>query len=603
MRLVVFVFLALTGHWLHAQETTPAEQLLSVRFDATPLPAAIREVAAALNHPIYFRAADLPDRPITTVFEQQPAGDILARLLEGSGLEAVPYRQSALYLISNEEATRDRAYLDDFFAALNQRLAAGESPEAIIRIGADEPRPADQQATIQGLLTDADTGEPLVGATVFWPAANEGTVSDPRGTWQVQVPPGAYELQINYIGYRPFVRQVEVLGDGFLDIRLSQEATNLEMVIVLAEAPDDNVVAPQVGVTSLSVRQLEELPTLLGESDVVRGLLIAPGVSSIGEGAAGFNVRGGQVDQNLILQGESIVFNASHALGFYSTFNPLAIASVDLYKSILPARYGGRLSSVLDIGLRDGHRERWQVKGGIGPITGRLGVEGPLPGKRGSVLATVRGAYSDWILRQVNILEVQQSQAHFFDANLRLAYDLSEQDKLHFSGYWATDEFVYNDQFGFDYTTLSGELGYRRILNDLLSAEFSLVGSQYRSQQTNLTGELAGELANGLDYYKVKGAVFYQPDDSWQWEGGLEVIFYRQQGQGQTPLNSASSLPARTLDDEHAREAGLYLQTSWEVNDALTLIGGLRTNLYQYTGREQLLAYADPDRPDLTEVI
>lgn len=587
--------------FLQAQQLL--RQTMSLQLEKTTVEEALETLTENYQVRFFYATTDLPAQKRDFGYQEVLLSTILEEVFTATELAYFVCRGEAVAIFPKDKIDKLSAYRDQFYQALEGQLTEGTSPENIITIGADQPAEEGATPKIIGRLADAITGEPIIGATVYWPELEDGTVSDSRGVWEMNIPPGdVYELQIQYIGYGNFSRQFKIVGDGFLDIKLRQEATDLATVIVLAEANDENVSNVQAGLSTFSVRSIEDLPSLLGEADVVRSLLATAGVNSIGEGSVGFNVRGGAVDQNLILQGGSILFNASHALGFYATINPEIIKDVALYKSILPSEYGGRLSSVLQVDLRRGRKEGLRVAGGLGPVTGKLSVEGPFSEGRGTYLLGVRAGYADWLLRQVNVLEISRSEANFFDGNLLLHYDLTDKDQLRLSLYRATDDFVYNQEFGFNYQTSSAEANYRRKIRKDLSSEFSLVANRLRSARTDLSGPGSGMLQTGITYYKLKEVIRHEEED-WSWTAGVETILYRVPGQEQAALGATSTLPDVQLENEKGWESALFGEINWQPWEQFTIKAGLRLNDYQYLGGRTLLAYAEEGVYNLSSVV
>jgi hypothetical protein len=583
-----------------------AQQLLrqevSIAMDAATVEDVLIELAEQYQIRFHYASLDLPAQRRNINYQQTLLARVLEELLAPSQLGFFVYRDQAIAIIPQEKITPLVAYREQFYQALDGQLQKGTSPQDIITIGAEQPGEDGSSAKIIGRLADANTGEPIIGATIFWPELQNGTVSDSRGLWEMNIPPGdQYELQIQYIGYGSFSRLFKVAGDGFLDIKLLSEATDLATIIVLAEAQDDNVSSTQAGLSTFSVRSIKDLPTLLGEADVVRSVLTTAGVNSIGEGSSGFNVRGGAVDQNLILQGGSILFNASHALGFYSTINPEIIQEVALYKSILPAEYGGRLSSVLQVDLRRGRQNGPRLAGGLGPVTAKLSAEGPFAEGKGTYLLGLRGASADWILRQINDVAISKSEAAFFDGNLLLHYDLTEKDQLRLSLYRASDDFSYNQEFGFNYKTASAEINYTRKIREELSSELSLVANRLRSSRTDLAGAGSGALLTGITYYKLKEVIRHQ-EENWSWTAGIETILYQVPGQEQTPQGPTSTLPNVKLENEKGWESALFGEINWQPWEQFSVKAGLRVNDYQYLGGRTLLEYGPDGNYDLSNV-
>jgi hypothetical protein len=600
-------YLLFLGFFFYFLAPGKAQQLriqeISLNLEQATIEEALTKLAEQYQIRFYYTPIDFPSQRLDYLYQNTPLASALEELLAPASLGYFIYRDQSIAILPQENIAKLTAYREQFYQALDGQLQKGTSPQDVITIGNDQPSQEGSSAKIVGRLVDANTGEPIIGATVFWPEIQNGTVSDSRGLWETNIPPGnQYELQIQYIGYGSFSRQFQIIGDGFLDIKLLPVATDLATVIVLAEAQDDNVSSTQAGLSTFSVRSIKDLPTLLGEADVVRSVLTTAGVNSIGEGATGFNVRGGAVDQNLILQGGSILFNASHALGFYSTINPEIIQDVALYKSILPAEYGGRLSSVLQVDMRRGKQTGSRVAGGLGPVTAKLSAEGSFAEGKGTYLLGLRGASANWLLRQVNDIPISRSEATFFDGNLLLHYDLTEKDQLRLSLYRAGDDFSYNQEFGFNYKTASAEVNYTRKIKEELSSELSLVANRLSSSRTDLAGAESGALLTGITYYKLKEVIRNQEED-WSWTAGLETILYHVPGQEQTPQGPTSTLPNLKLEDEKGWESALFGEVNWQPWEQLSVKVGLRINDYQYLGGRTLLEYGPDGNYDLSNVV
>ena len=387
-----------------------------------------------------------------------------------------------------------------------------------------------------------------------------------------------------------------------MDISLNPKEIELDEVVVSAEAANSNVMSNRPGITRLDLATMQKLPALMGEVDVVQTLLMQAGVSSIGEGATGFNVRGGNVDQNLIMQDEGFVFNPSHALGFFSTFNPDLIGQVALYKGSVPAPFGGRLASVLDVNMRDGSFKRFRAKGGIGPVAGRISLEGPLKKDKTSFIVGARSSYSDWVLQRINLPEIQNSSAFFYDFNARLTHRFDDKNTLIVSGYAAEDEFVYNNEFGFAYKTLMGQLLYQKLFSETFFSRFSLTGSQYESTLQDLDGEDGSELHTGVSYVKLKELITYTPRREFRIEAGLSGIYYWVQPGEQNPLGENSLVIPGLTEREQGLETAVFGQLDWELSPFLSISAGFRMVLYQYLGPQTVQEYFQPESPDVNQV-
>ncbi len=540
----------------------------------------------------FFQPEELPDRRFDLSFREAPLEELLAELLAGSYTGYVAYRDYAVVLMPR--STIDEEYTAGYYRTLENALSASreeeEGPAALV-VGDISTLQPNGRAQVRGTVVDAGSGEPIIGATVLWPDREGGTTTDELGRFEAELPNGEHELQVLYVGYKDLIVLVKVLGDGQLRLELANEAIALEEVIVRAEAADANVGGGQIGVTRIDVNSMKKLPTLLGETDLVNTLLLEPGVSTIGEGATGFNVRGGNADQNLILQDEGFIFNTSHALGFFSTFNADLISNVELYKGNIPAQFGGRLASVLDVELRDGDFERFRIKGGAGPIASRLSLEGPVIRGKSSFLAGGRISYADWFLNLVQVPEVRRSSSFFYDLNLRYTHKLNDRHTVTLAGYAAQDDFVYNETFGFDYGTRMGQLIYRTILSDNVFSRFSATYSDYASTQRDFAGLDGAELDTGLRYIKAKELLTITPGNALEVAAGLSAIYYWSQPGERRPFGEESEIVPKALEEERALESAAFVNADWEISPAFLVTGGLRLALYQFLGPKTVFAY------------
>lgn len=600
LRRVFPVFLLACAGLLPAGSAQPLDSIkVTAQFTRQSLAGIFKlwEEQYALH--FYYPAGSLPAQPIDAGFDEAPLPAALDALLSGSGLGFFFYRDYAVAVAPYNVI--ENAYSADYYRALALASGAAENGgergrRDILEIGRALGLNPDGRAVIHGVLTEEGTGTPVAGAAIL--AGGQGAASDENGHFELNLPTGEYELHVQYVGYAPLMRAIKVHGNGELRLALRPAATDLAEVLVRAEATDANISSARIGVTRLEIKSIERQPSLLGEADVVRSLLLTAGVASVGEGAAGFNVRGGETDQNLMLQDEAILFNTSHALGFFSTFNTDLTANVELYKSIIPARYGGRLASVLDVEMREGNFEKWKFKAGIGPVSGRLSLEGPVIKGKSSFIGGLRASYSDWVLGLARQAELKRSSAAFYDGNLRYTHRLDAKNTLTAAAYLAGDEFEYNRSFGFKYGTGSGQLIYKRIFNDDLFSRLSVAASRYASTQTNLEGADAGQVDNGLAYYKLKEVLTYTSGRSLQVEGGLEAIFYRVRPGEQRPLGQASVVSPRVLSTQQALEAAAFAGAEWTASPRLAVIGGLRFNHYRFLGPGSVFTYNGGPSPE-----
>ncbi|MDH5603060.1 MAG: TonB-dependent receptor, partial [Cyclobacteriaceae bacterium] len=285
----------------------------------------------------------------------------------------------------------------------------------ILEIGKETDNPSKSAINLSGYIQDAKTGETIIGALIRVMDIDKGAVSNTFGHYSLDVPYGTHELKISFIGYEDEIITINALSPGSLNVEIFEGSLELEEIVVTSEAEDINISNAQPGITKLSIQTIKNIPAFFGEVDVVKTMILLPGVSTAGEGASGFNVRGGDVGQNLILLDDAIIFNSSHLFGFFSVFHPDLVKDVTLYKGGIPSNFGGRLSSVMDVRLKDGNTKEFTAKGGIGLLSGKLSMEGPINDGKGSFVLGGRKSYLNWLLRKSKNLDLMSSAGGFYD--------------------------------------------------------------------------------------------------------------------------------------------------------------------------------------------
>ncbi len=551
----------------------------------------------------YYDASILPKESTGLSFTDASLTEVMDGLLGQSLLGYVAYRDYIVLIAPKYILEQD--FGADYYQALENSISepAADLTETTLVVGDISELGASGQTTLTGILLDEETNEPIIGANVTISDLEIGTVSEIDGSFSLTMPVGEHMLVIRYIGFETYVRELKIFSDGNVDIALEKSAVQLEEVTIKADAPDASIEKGQIGVATLDVKSIKKLPTFFGEADVVQSLLLYPGVSTIGEGATGFNVRGGDVDQNLIMQDNGMFMNSSHALGFYSAFNADLIGRVDLYKGNMPAEYGGRLAAVMDIEMRDGNYSDWSLKGGIGPVSSRLSFEGPIIKDKMSFIAGGRISHADWLLKQMKPPEVQNSHVFFYDVNARLSTKINDKNTLILSGYASADEFDFNREFGFEYQTYLAQAIYKTIFSDKWYNNLSVTGSQYNSTQFDYAGSDASSLDSDIQYLKVRDKNTYLASKDLRVDAGIESIWYKVNPGEQTPLNDNSVIIPAVLEQEQASEAAVYVQAEYSVSTPLLITAGLRFVNYRFTGPKTVFGYEDPENPDAGEIV
>ena len=338
---------------------------------------------------------------------------------------------------------------------------------------------AQNKFTLSGSVKDKKSGESLIGASIRLEETKINAVTNGYGFYSITIPQGNYTVSINYAGYRTDSKKINLDNNIQLVIELEPISTLLDEVVVSTKRKNENIAKPLMGVEKLNMKDLNNLPVLLGEKDVLKSIQLLPGIKSAGDGNSGFYVRGGGADQNLILLDEAPVYNASHLLGFFSTFNSDAIKDVTLYKGGMPAQYGGRLSSVVDIKMKDGNNKDYDVSGGLGLISSRINIEGPIVKDNGSFIISARRSYADMFLKLSHDSIMRNNTLYFYDLNAKANYKLGKKDRLFLSGYFGRDVLGFGNSFGTDWGNLTGTLRWNHIVNNKIFSNTSLIYSDY----------------------------------------------------------------------------------------------------------------------------
>jgi len=580
--------------------------LVTAQFPAEKLQDRLSAVNELDGITLFYKTAEVPDVDLdASSYDQEPVATLLEDALRRTFLSFANYRKSGLVILP--ATVLNEVYTANYYKVLEEagrEEAPAEEEESAQEIVIGDIKSLDPsgETTIKVTVTDAESSDPIIGANVQFTELGTGTITDENGVFEFRLPVGTHEMIIQYVGFQDIIQTIKSYSDGEVALQMEKGAINLDEVTVRAQGADASVRNVQVGVATIDLKNIKKIPALFGEADVIKNLILHPGVSTIGEGATGFNVRGGDVDQNLILQDEGIFFNSSHALGFFSTFNADLISNVNLYKGNIPSSYGGRLASAMDVEMRNGDFERWRLKGGVGPVSGRLSVEGPIVKDKVSLIVGGRSTYSDWLLSRVNVLEVSRSSAFFYDLNGRLTIRPNAKNTFIFSGYNSQDDFVYNEEFGFDYSTTMGQFIYKAIFTEKAYNKLSVVASSYKSAQADLQGVDASLVNNEINYIKIKEQFTYSPSTSLKADLGVSGILYDILPGRQSPNGDQSEVIEQTLQNEKALEAAAFLNAELNIGARMTISGGLRFSLYQFMGPAKVWQYENPERPRFNEI-
>lgn len=463
--------------------------------------------------------------------------------------------------------------------------------------------PFAQTATLSGYIRDADSGEALTGATCFVPEIQKGVTSNAYGFYSITLAEGSYGLSFSYIGYETQTVQLNLQGVKTLDLFLLEETTQIDDVVVMAERKDRNITGTEMSMERISIKMVNKLPSFMGETDVLKSITLLPGIQSGGEGSSGLYVRGGGPDQNLLILDEAPVYNASHLLGFFSVFNSDAIKDIEVYKGGIPAEYGGKASSVIDIRMKEGNSKHLSGQAGIGNISSRLTIEGPIIRDKWSFIVSGRRTYADVLGRIIGIEELKENQLYFYDLNLKTNLQMSAKDRLYFSAYTGDDYFKLGESLYMRWGNITGTVRWNHIFNGKLFSNSSLIYSNY---DYNLG--VPGNTADQFDWSSHVKDFNFKQDFSWflntenRLNFGLNVIRHRfEPGNIQAVENSF--FQTLNLTRYNAIDGSVYVSNEQKAGALLSLKYGLRLSVFQQIGEGKVREYMNPASPSAEEVI
>lgn len=487
--------------------------------------------------------------------------------------------------VNEQTATKPDISKTDTFLQTQDEFIAQE-----LVIGNSIRQTNNYKVSFSGFTLNAESNEPVIGATLFLKELNLGTTTDENGFFSLNVKPGKYTLTVNSVSSQEAKISLQLNDDGKSNIYLKDKSYMLSEVVVSGDEIDQ-IKSTQMGVEKLVAQDVKEIPLILGEADVLKVAQMLAGVQSLGEGTSGFNVRGSPTDQNLFIINHVHVYNPAHLGGFFSAFNSDAIEDFTLYKSNIPAKYGGRLSSIFDISAREGDMKSFKASGGISPITGRLLLEGSIARDKSSFLLSVRSTYSDWMLKLVKDVEIKNSKAQFGDIFTNFTFKLNDKNKINLFSYFSNDYLSFYQRTNYRYQNLGSSLKWDHAINNTDMLETVLSFSKYTFEEENTElGLQAYQQTNEMEHFEFKSNLKLTPIQNHSFGVGVNAILYQLDNGDFLPI-AESLVEPKTLGTEKAIESAIYLSDEWKINDKLTILGGLRFSNYFYLGPQTINNY------------
>ncbi|HBH24878.1 MAG TPA: TonB-dependent receptor [Cytophagales bacterium] len=465
----------------------------------------------------------------------------------------------------------------------------------IIWLGTVSTSSAQSSGTLSGYVKDAETGEELIGVNVYVSSLGSGAVTNPYGFYSLTIPQGTYEVKFTYLGYESVTKDIDLTEEGTsINIELSPEVVGLEEVVISSTRLDENVRDISMSTVNLNLEQIKRLPSLFGEPDIIKSIQMQPGVISAGEGTSAYFVRGGSSDQNLIIIDEAPVYDASHLFGLFSVFNSDVIKSSELYKGGIPARYGGRLSSLLDVRTIDGNNKRFGMKGGIGTLASRLMLEGPIKKDKASYLISGRRSYVDVFQRLSNNEDVSSNLVYFYDINAKVNWKISNKNRLFAAGYFGRDNFNFGEDAGFDWGNTTFTLRWNHLFSDKLFSNTSVIFSNFDY------GLELKDPVQGLQWtanlqqaqFKLDFSYFLNPKNNIEF--GYQGAYLRFSPGRLEPNSPTSIFTELQLEKMFGLDHSLYISNDQDISDRLSFQYGLRLSYFQNIGPFTFRDYEDP---------
>jgi hypothetical protein len=447
-----------------------------------------------------------------------------------------------------------------------------------------------EKVTLNGYVKDADNGEELIGVTVYIPQLKAGAVTNAYGFYAITLPAGTYDVQYRFVGYALHATAMSISQDVAYNVELKPEATVIQEVVVRDKAIDENVVSLQMSKNTLDLNQVRKLPALFGEVDIIKNIQMLPGVITAGEGTSSFYVRGGSADQNLILIDEAPIYDPSHLFGLFSVFNADVIKDSELYKGGIPSRFGGRLSSILEVRTKDGNNKELHLAGGIGTMASRLMVEGPLKKDNSSFIISARRSYFDLFMKAAG----EDNLVSFYDINAKVNWRRNNNNRFFLAFYAGRDDFKFSNEFGFAWGNKTGTFRWNHLFNERLFSNTSVIvsGFDYKLELNDAAQGFKWE--SSLQELSIKNDLNYFINTRNELSFGYHLTGRRFSPGDISPNTPSSIFTTVKLDQMYALDHALYLSNQQKIGDKLILDYGVRLSIFQNIGKGQVYLYDDP---------
>lgn len=585
-----------------AQETT----VVSVDLKGARFEELAKEIENQSAYHFYFDKSETDTIVVTAAYNKVPLSKLLEEVLKNTSLKYSIDRNRVFITLHapiqpelpadffNPKVISNESFIDtakSSAAPVPNQKVINTIENKLVEIGARQGN-ITGKATIAGYVRDIKNGEAIAGASVYITRPSIVANTDQFGYYSLTIPKGRYEIDISSIGMKDTKRQVMLYSDGKLNIEMQEFIATLKTVVVTTDRRS-NIKGLQMGLEKLNIKQIKQIPVVFGETDILKVVLTLPGVTSVGEASNGFNVRGGSTDQNLILFNDATIYNPSHLFGFFSAFNSDLVKGIDLYKSAIPVKYGGRLSSVLDVSVRDGNVKKWTGSGGVGPLTAKFSIEGPIKKDKTSIIFGSRTTYSNWLLRSIPKTAYSNSKANFYDLNLHISHIINPKNTLYITGYFSHDQFNLNSDTTYKYSNRNVSLKWKHIFNNKFNNVFTAVSDHYDYAVSSSQNPVnAYKLGFDINQFNLRSDFNYIPNHKHNISFGVNAVLYKLHPGSFQPVGQQSLVTKDVVPAEQGLESALYVGDEYSLSQKFSINAGLRYSMFNFLGPHDVYKYA-----------
>ncbi|GGH41599.1 TonB-dependent receptor [Mangrovimonas yunxiaonensis] len=584
---------------------------LSVNFNRVSLKEAFSVLEKKTGIKFYYQDYWIENKIVSKKFDEATLKNILNDILEETTLNFIVYN-NAVILINNSVVYKDlplnyfkasnNNYNDNSAIFYNEYDKAIRSKKNLIIIGKQNENSIQTECTITGVIKNDNTGAPIYNMVIALQNSNTYTTTDKNGYFKIIVPSGYNVLEAKLMGYDNVSKELIVYGNGRMDLSISENAEQLDEVLIDAKR-DANVKSAVVGLTTIDVVGLKNVPVVLGERDIFKVITTKPGIKKTGEGSSGFNVRGGRTDQNLILLDDAVIYNPSHFLGFFSAINPYTTKSLNIYKASIPSEYGGRLSSVFDIQSKNGNTKTFSGEGALGPVTANLTLETPIIKEKSSLIVGARATYSDWVLNLIDEASLKDSEASFFDGLAKYSHQINDNNNIQGTYYYSKDAFSISNDSILKNSNQLISLKWNHTFNEKNTLDAILVNSQYKydvNYESNANRNF--DFGYKVNETQIKLNAGYIHNKKHKFNYGISSKLYNTNPGKISPIGANSNIQTKSLQKEKGLESALYVANIFKLNKNLTIDTGLRYSYFSALGKATVNVYEN-DKPRIATSI